>query len=157
MVLENYASPEESSEYSKNAMEHSMNKSENEAQNNEDHISPQSGVTRVPSWREIVNDKGEVNVTGYPQISNLAGLYYYLSVNNWTFLFSARVDATNPCFWSRVCLHNMAKLGKEATSIRRVLESLFRYFDNGNLWAGDHGLAFTVLNDMQFLMEQLGT
>ncbi|GAV90711.1 hypothetical protein CFOL_v3_34115 [Cephalotus follicularis] len=40
-------------------------------------------------------------------------------------------DAQNPCFWSRVCLHNIAKLAKEATTIRHVLESLFRYFDNG--------------------------
>ncbi|KAJ6921236.1 protein SEMI-ROLLED LEAF 2 [Populus alba x Populus x berolinensis] len=65
-------------------------------------------------------------------------------------------EARNPCFWSRVCLHNMAKLGKEATTIRRVLESLFRYFDNGNLWSPENGLAFPVLKDMQFLMDNSG-
>lgn len=47
----------------------------------------------------------------------------------------------------------MAKLAKEATTTRRVLESLFRYFDNGNLWSADHGLAFPVLKDIQVLME----
>ena len=50
----------------------------------------------------------------------------------------------------------MAKLAKEATTIRRVLESLFRYFDNGNLWSPENGLAFPVLNDMQFLMDHSG-
>ncbi|CAK7342560.1 unnamed protein product [Dovyalis caffra] len=50
----------------------------------------------------------------------------------------------------------MARLGKEATTIRRVLESLFRYFDNGNLWSPESGLAFPVLKDMQFLMDNSG-
>ena len=51
----------------------------------------------------------------------------------------------------------MAKLGKEATTTRRVLESLFRYFDNANLWSLENGLAFPVLKDMQFLMDNSGT
>lgn len=50
----------------------------------------------------------------------------------------------------------MAKLAKEATTIRRVLESLFRYFDNANLWSLDTGLAFLVLKDMQVLMDNMG-
>lgn len=65
-------------------------------------------------------------------------------------------DARNPCFWSRVCLHNMARQGKEATNIRRVLESLFRYFDNVNLWSLKYGQAFPVLKDMQLLMSDSG-
>lgn len=67
-----------------------------------------------------------------------------------------REDAKNPCFWSRVCLHNMAKLAKEATTIRRVLESLFRYFDTGNLWSPKYGLAIPVLKDIQVLMDDCG-
>lgn len=69
---------------------------------------------------------------------------------------SRREDAKNPCFWSRVCLYNMAKLAKEATTIRRVLESLFRYFDNENLWSPKNGLAFPVLKDIQILMDNSG-
>ncbi|XVF56139.1 hypothetical protein PTKIN_Ptkin06aG0092900 [Pterospermum kingtungense] len=84
----------------------------------------------IPSWDTIVNDKGELNITAE--------------------------DAQNPCFWSRVCLHNMAKLAKEATTARRVLESLFRYFDNENLWSLQNGLAFPVLKDMQLLMDSSG-
>lgn len=50
----------------------------------------------------------------------------------------------------------MAKLGTEATTTRRVLESLFRYFDNGNLWSPKHGVACPVIRDMQSVMESLG-
>lgn len=67
-----------------------------------------------------------------------------------------RADSGNPKFWSRVCLHNMAKLAREATTVRRVLEALFRYFDQGNLWSPDHGLALSVLLDMQSIMEKSG-
>lgn len=69
---------------------------------------------------------------------------------------NCREDSKNPCFWSRVCLHNMANLGKEATTMRRVLESLFRYFDNENLWPIENGIAFPVLKDMQTLMDDSG-
>ncbi|KAK4412963.1 protein SEMI-ROLLED LEAF 2 [Sesamum alatum] len=97
----------------------------------EEIVSPSADVVmKVPSWRMIVNDKGQLDV--------------------------AAEDSKNPCFWSRVCLHNMAKLGKEATTMRRVLESLFRYFDNGNLWPAEDGIAFPVLKDMQLLMDDSG-
>lgn len=67
-----------------------------------------------------------------------------------------RDDAQNPNFWSRVCVHNMAKLAKEATTVRRVLESFFRYFDSNNSWSSQNGLALCVLMDMQLLMEKAG-
>ncbi|KAM5552228.1 protein SEMI-ROLLED LEAF 2 [Rosa sericea] len=87
-------------------------------------------MRRIPSWRLIVSEKGGVNVLGE--------------------------DMHNPGFWSRVCLHNIAKLAKEATTVRRVLESLFRYFDNGNLWSPKHGLALSVLMNMQLIIENSG-
>ncbi|XP_058729483.1 protein SEMI-ROLLED LEAF 2-like [Vicia villosa] len=86
--------------------------------------------TRLYSWKVVVNAKGEVNVP--------------------------MEDAANPGFWSRVCIQNMAKLAKEGTTVRRVLESLFRYFDNANLWSPDHGLALSVLLDMQSIIENAG-
>ncbi|XP_031489297.1 protein SEMI-ROLLED LEAF 2-like isoform X2 [Nymphaea colorata] len=65
-------------------------------------------------------------------------------------------EAKDPKIWSRVCMHNMARLAKEEITTRRVLESLFRYFDNGNLWSPQDGLALPVLLDMLFLMEKAG-
>ncbi|KAK8609218.1 hypothetical protein V6N13_025524 [Hibiscus sabdariffa] len=83
-----------------------------------------------PSWDTILNEKRELNV----------------SVE----------DTRNPSFWSKVCLHNMANLAKEATTARRVLESLFRYLDNEDSWSLQTGLAFPVLKDMQLLLESSG-
>ncbi|XP_042381185.1 protein SEMI-ROLLED LEAF 2-like isoform X7 [Zingiber officinale] len=68
----------------------------------------------------------------------------------------SRDEKNSPCFWSRVCLRNMAKLAKEATTVRRVLESLFYYFDNNGSWSAQNGLARYVLCDMQLLMEKDG-
>lgn len=128
VVLENYGHAKKVSEDPNK--QGSENRWVQEVLKHEGHVSASPEVTmRVLSWKKLVNDKGEVNAT---------------------------VDAQNPCFWSRVCVHNMAKLAKEATTIRRVLESFFRYFDNGNLWSSEHGLAFPVLKDMQLLMESSG-
>lgn len=41
--------------------------------------------------------------------------------------------------------------------MRRVLESLFRYFDTGNLWPSKHGIAYPVLKDMQTVLDDSGT
>lgn len=124
VVLENYGAPGKNSD-------NSNNRWVQEVQREEGHISSSSIVTmNTPSWREIVTERGEVNLTGE--------------------------DVQNPCFWSRVCLHNMAKLAKEATTMRRILESLFRYFDNGDLWSTKHGIAAPVLKDLQFLMDKSG-
>ncbi|XP_042431458.1 protein SEMI-ROLLED LEAF 2-like [Zingiber officinale] len=67
-----------------------------------------------------------------------------------------RDEKNSPSFWSRACLHNMAKLAKEATTMRRVLESLFRYFDNNGSWSAQNNLARCVMCDMQLLMEKDG-
>ncbi|TQE11734.1 hypothetical protein C1H46_002576 [Malus baccata] len=127
VVLENYGGLNKTSEN----LEGSKNRCVQELQSNEGHVSSSPDVViRLTSWSNLVDDKGDLNVT--------------------------MEDAKNPCFWSRVCLHNMAKLAKEATTIRRVLESLFRYFDAGNLWSPKYGLAIPVLKDIQVLMDDCG-
>lgn len=126
VVLENYGAP-----CKEELQDPNQNKWVQEVRKGEGHVSPSPDLlTKVPSWRMIVNDKGIANVP--------------------------MEDAQDPCFWSRVCLHNMAKIGKEATTMRRVLESLFRYFDNGNLWESGYGIAFPVLKDMQLIMDGSG-
>ncbi|KAF9664732.1 hypothetical protein SADUNF_Sadunf16G0048700 [Salix dunnii] len=131
VVLESYGGPKKGSENLDTDKQGPQSRWVQEVLKNEGHVTPSPEViTGVPSWRTIVNERGEVNMT--------------------------EEDSQNPCFWSRVCLHNMAKLGKEATTTRRVLESLFRYFDKGNLWSLENGLAFPVLKDMQFLMDNSG-
>ncbi|KAG9456465.1 hypothetical protein H6P81_000973 [Aristolochia fimbriata] len=98
-----------------------------EVRKTEGHAPPHA-LTTVPSWKSIV--KGEVNINDE--------------------------DACNPHFWAKICVQNMANLAKEATTVRRVLESLFRFFDHENLWSTQHGLALPVLQEMLLLMEAAG-
>ncbi|KAL5719766.1 hypothetical protein ACHQM5_012507 [Ranunculus cassubicifolius] len=128
-VLDNYGGSKNKSENIEPATEGTQNKWVQEVRKTDGRVSPSPDVITVPSWKSIVNEKGELNVP--------------------------MEDAKNPRFWSHVCVHNMAKLAKEATTVRRVLESLFRYFDNGDLWTQD-GLALPVLLDMQSLIENSG-
>ncbi|KAJ8437513.1 hypothetical protein Cgig2_027588 [Carnegiea gigantea] len=128
VVLENYVNSSQSPG-------NDANKQGSESEPREDKDDSQANpspdhLTRAHSWRVIVNAKGELTLP--------------------------EEDAKNPAFWSKVCLSNMAKLGKEVTTTRRVLESLFRYFDNGNLWSSKHGLAGPVLKDLQAVMENFG-
>lgn len=68
---------------------------------------------------------------------------------------SASADTSkSPTYWSRVCLQNMAKLAKEATTMRHVLEPIFRNFDNGNLWSSGKDIAYTILSEIQALLEK---
>ncbi|CAH1434816.1 unnamed protein product [Lactuca virosa] len=97
---------------------------------NDRSVTPKDALVKVQSWRAIVNDKGEVTVS--------------------------TEDAKSASFWSRVCLHNMGKLAKEATTMRRILESLFRCFDNENHWPASSGVAFPVLKDMQTIIDESG-
>ncbi|KAL5986775.1 hypothetical protein ACLOJK_015108 [Asimina triloba] len=129
-VLENYSSTGKEVD-GRNSDQGPQSSWVQEAKKTDDFVSPSPDVIiRVPSWKNIVNDRGELNVT----------------VD----------DAKSPHFWARVCCNNMAKLAKEATTVRRVLESLCRYFDAGNLWSPQLGLALPVLLDMQSLMEKSG-
>ncbi|KAL2320766.1 hypothetical protein Fmac_029735 [Flemingia macrophylla] len=131
-VLENYEVPKKNSANPDQEEKGAGNIWDQDVTANGGQISPLLDVKRRnPSWSSTVNDKGEIIV--------------------------AMEDDLNPSFWSGVCLHNMANLAKEGTTIRRVMESLFRYFDNGNLWSINHGLAFSVLKDMLFLMDDSGT
>ncbi|XP_047338812.1 protein SEMI-ROLLED LEAF 2-like isoform X2 [Impatiens glandulifera] len=105
--------------------------SNEEEQKAEDHGFPSTdGARMMISWEKVVTSKGEVS----PDVK----------------------DIRNPVIWSRVCLYNIAKLAKEATTVRRVLESVFRSFDNSNLWSPEHGLALSVLLDIQSVMESSG-
>ncbi|KAL2530073.1 ARM repeat superfamily protein [Forsythia ovata] len=73
-----------------------------------------------------------------------------------TELISATETAKSPSYWSRVCLYNIAKLAKEATTVRRVLEPLFHCFDTENYWLPEKGLACSVLIYLQSLLEESG-
>ncbi|KAK6162993.1 hypothetical protein DH2020_002834 [Rehmannia glutinosa] len=127
-ILENCQDPEDTS-YPNNSNQDTKNNCDQGSLKVENQISLSSDVmNRAISWRRIVNERD----------------YYTIA------------DTGSPKFWSRVCLHNMAKLAREASTVRRVLEALYCYFDRGNLWSLDHGLALPVLLDMQSILENSG-
>lgn len=131
VVLENYGNPNKSSEDLHDCDQDNNNKWVQEVLKTEGHVSPPpTAVERIVSWNNLVNDRGELNLT----------------IN----------ESKSPDFWSRVCVHNMAKLALEGTVVRHVLESVFRYLDSGSLWSSNNGLAFSVLLDMQRVMEISG-
>ena len=68
-----------------------------------------------------------------------------------------RDTTKDPTYWSKVCLHNMAKLAKEATTVRRVLEPLFHNFDSENHWSSQKGIASSVLMYLQSLLAESGS
>ncbi|EOA36798.1 hypothetical protein CARUB_v10008206mg [Capsella rubella] len=62
----------------------------------------------------------------------------------------------SPSYWSMVCLCNIAKLAKETTTVRRVLEPLLTAFDNGDYWYPQKGVASSVLLFLQSRLEESG-
>ncbi|KAF3325594.1 Protein EFR3 [Carex littledalei] len=107
----------------KKCNDNASNKWVQEVRRGEGHVvqSPSSVLPRIPSWKSIHNNKGNLTME----------------------------EANSASFWSRVCVHNMAKLSKEATTFRRVFESILRYFDQCDLWPSRKGLALPVLLEMQ--------
>uniref|UniRef100_A0A0E0K5Y4 Uncharacterized protein n=1 Tax=Oryza punctata TaxID=4537 RepID=A0A0E0K5Y4_ORYPU len=129
-VLENYESPYANSDNDA-AIEDRRTRWVSEVLKAEDH--EPSGITiltRVPSWKAIRAPRGELSLT--------------------------TEESESPNFWSGICLHNLARISREATTVRRVLEAIFRYFDNNNLWSPSKGLALCVLLDMQIVIEKSG-
>ncbi|KAL0379872.1 UNVERIFIED_CONTAM: protein SEMI-ROLLED LEAF 2 [Sesamum angustifolium] len=128
-ILENCQDSDKETKCSANSNQDNQSNCDQEEHKVENQVPLSSDVmNRAISWRIIVNDKD----------------------------YFTTADTGSPKFWSRVCLHNMAKLAREATTVRRVLEALFCYFDQGNLWSPDHGLALPVLLDMQSIVENSG-
>ncbi|CAI9762848.1 unnamed protein product [Fraxinus pennsylvanica] len=99
--------------------------------------------------------KSESGDLSSPDISkNVSSISKLFSAK--TELISTTETAKSPSYWSMVCLHNIAKLAKEATTVRRVLEPLFNCFDTQNYWSPEKGLASSVLIYLQSLLEESG-
>lgn len=99
--------------------------------------------------------KTEENGSSFPDISKkVPSLPNHIKAK--LELDSTADTSKSPCYWSRVCLHNMAILSKEATTVRRVLEPFFHNFDAENYWSSEKGLAYSVLMYLQSLLEESG-
>ncbi|XP_059437223.1 protein SEMI-ROLLED LEAF 2 [Corylus avellana] len=67
-----------------------------------------------------------------------------------------REEIEAPKVWAQICIQRMAELAKESSTMRRVLDPMFVYFDLGRHWIPQQGLAMMVLSDMSYLMESSG-
>ncbi|KAK1316161.1 hypothetical protein QJS10_CPA05g00220 [Acorus calamus] len=67
-----------------------------------------------------------------------------------------REEIESPRVWAQICIQKIAELAKESTTMRRLLEPMFLYFDEGRHWAFKEGLAMVVLSDMSYLVEGSG-
>nr|VDD08388.1 unnamed protein product [Brassica rapa] len=63
-------------------------------------------------------------------------------------------NSKSASYWSMVCLCNIAKLAKETTTVRRVLEPLLNAFDSGGYWSPQKSVASSVLLFLQSRLEE---
>ncbi|KAM3229210.1 hypothetical protein ACQJBY_060236 [Aegilops geniculata] len=61
-----------------------------------------------------------------------------------------REERESPEVWSHICVQKLVELAKESTTMRRILDPMFSYFDMKKQWAPRHGLALLVLSDMSY-------
>lgn len=69
---------------------------------------------------------------------------------------NCREEIENPGIWAQICIQRMVELAKESTTMRRVLDPMFVYFDSGHHWAPQHGLAMMVLSTMAYFTDNSG-
>lgn len=67
-----------------------------------------------------------------------------------------REEIETPKVWAKICIQKMVELAKESTTLRRVLDPIFMYFDTRRNWAPRQGLAMLLLSDMSYLAESSG-
>ncbi|XP_076921088.1 protein SEMI-ROLLED LEAF 2-like [Bidens hawaiensis] len=64
-----------------------------------------------------------------------------------------REEAETPKIWAQICIQRMVELAKESTTMRRILDPMFVYFDSNRQWVPPHGLGLLVLSDMAYFVE----
>ncbi|KAG5074611.1 hypothetical protein JHK84_055842 [Glycine max] len=67
-----------------------------------------------------------------------------------------REEIEKPQIWAQICIQRMVELAKESTTMRRVLDPMFVYFDSRQHWAPQKGLAMIILSRMAYFMENSG-
>ncbi|KAH1247230.1 Pentatricopeptide repeat-containing protein [Glycine max] len=67
-----------------------------------------------------------------------------------------REEIEKPEIWAQICIQRMVELAKESTTMRRVLDPIFVYFDSRQHWAPQKGLAMIILSRMAYFMENSG-
>lgn len=67
-----------------------------------------------------------------------------------------REETETPKVWAQICIQRMVELAKESTTMRRVLDPMFIYFDSRQHWVPREEVAVSVLSDMSYMAESSG-
>ncbi|XXG53982.1 hypothetical protein AAC387_Pa03g1977 [Persea americana] len=67
-----------------------------------------------------------------------------------------REEIESPKVWAQICIQKMVDMAQESTTMRRVLDPMFIYFDTQSDWAPRQGLARLLLSDMSYFSEGSG-
>ncbi|CAM8969105.1 unnamed protein product [Rhodiola kirilowii] len=67
-----------------------------------------------------------------------------------------RDEMETPQIWAQICIQRMVYLAEERTTMRRVLDPMFVYFDRNGQWVPQQGLAMVILSDISYLIEGTG-
>ncbi|CAN1316762.1 Protein SEMI-ROLLED LEAF 2 [Linum perenne] len=119
----------------------------------------------VPKLCSLVQEMGEdekiqkLRAAGLQALSSMVwfmGEFSHISsdFDNVVSVVLENYEAQN--FSNNATINTNVDESKEATTMRRVLESMFRYFDGGDLWTPEDGLALSVLLDIQSIVESAG-
>ncbi|KAI3993394.1 hypothetical protein MKX01_010137 [Papaver californicum] len=68
-----------------------------------------------------------------------------------------REETETPAVWTQICMQKMVELAKESTTMRRVLEPMFIYFDTRKHWEPQNGLAMVVLTWLTLWKTQIAS
>ena len=71
-------------------------------------------------------------------------------------LFPCREESKKPGVWAQICMQRIIELAKESSTMRRILEPVFIFFDSRKLWIPDNGLSTLVLSDISCLVNGSG-
>ncbi|KAL0697355.1 hypothetical protein Bca4012_053477 [Brassica carinata] len=103
--------------------------------------------------QEDTNENGEISETKVPSMRKKVSF----KPNPVTDYNLENMDISkSPSYWSMICLCNIAKLAKETTTVRRVLEPLLNAFDSGDYWSPQKSVASSVLLFLQCRLEESG-
>lgn len=103
------------------------------------------GWEKHHNWvNEVIRSETRAGPLGHNDVSpNSVILRPILGMKDSSML--TREERENPAWWSQTCIQKLAELAKESTTLRRILDPMFTYFDAHKHWAPKHGLALNVL------------
>ncbi|XP_021821280.1 uncharacterized protein LOC110762878 isoform X1 [Prunus avium] len=103
---------------------------------------------------EVVRSEGRVGVVGADASPSCKIIRPRPETKDPSLL--TREEIETPKVWAQISIQRMIELAKESTTMRRVLDPMFVYFDSGHHWVPCQGLAMLVLSDMSYFMEASG-